>query len=83
MARAGSELRSLWLEHRRTVMFVTHSVEEAVVLGSRALVMSARPGRVVLDLPLPVAGPDVPSAEVRALPEAVAAAERIRTALDG
>ncbi len=49
-----------WLAHslaleRRTVVLVTHDVEEAVLLGDRVLVMSPRPGRMLADLP--VAGP--------------------------
>ena len=79
--RLQADLRALWLEDRRTVVFVTHSVEEAVVLGSRALVMSARPGCVTLDLPLPFAAAGHAPAELRALPEAVEAADRLRQAI--
>jgi ABC-type nitrate/sulfonate/bicarbonate transport system ATPase subunit len=79
--RLQGELRALWLERRRTVVFVTHSVEEAVVLGSRVLVMSPRPGRVTLDLDLPFSASGLPPSELRALPEAVAAAERLRAAI--
>ena len=51
-----------WLAHvlatePRTVVLVTHDVEEAVVLGDRVVVMSARPGRVVLELDVPLARP--------------------------
>jgi ABC-type nitrate/sulfonate/bicarbonate transport system ATPase subunit len=49
------ELLSLWSEERKTVVFVTHSMEEAVYLSDRVVVLSPRPGRVhrVLDVPLP------------------------------
>jgi NitT/TauT family transport system ATP-binding protein len=47
-----AELERIWLERRPTVLFVTHNVAEAVTLGTRAIVMSARPGRVKLDLDL-------------------------------
>ncbi|MCW2829727.1 MAG: transporter ATP-binding protein [Aeromicrobium sp.] len=44
-------------EGRRTVIFVTHSLEEAIILGDRVVTMSARPGRVVDDLIVPFARP--------------------------
>jgi NitT/TauT family transport system ATP-binding protein len=47
--RLDERLRDLWLKHRMTVVFVTHALAEAVFLAERALVMSPRPGRVVLD----------------------------------
>ena len=43
------ELQELWLRSRMTVVFVTHNVREAVVLGDRVLVMSPRPGRIVAE----------------------------------
>jgi NitT/TauT family transport system ATP-binding protein len=44
------ELLSLWDQLRFTVMFVTHSIEEAVLIGSRVLVLSPHPGRVRAEL---------------------------------
>jgi NitT/TauT family transport system ATP-binding protein len=49
------DLQTLWLRSKPTVVFVTHSIQEAVFLSDRIVVMAPRPGRVeaVLDVPLP------------------------------
>ena len=61
--RLHEELESLWAATRKTVLFVTHNVREAVALGDRVLVFSPRPGRIVADvrvtLPRPRALEDV------------------------
>lgn len=48
------ELLHIWEQTRVTVMFITHSMEEAVLLGDRVVLMSARPGRIaeIVDVPL-------------------------------
>jgi NitT/TauT family transport system ATP-binding protein len=51
------DLLALWQADRRTVVFVTHSLEEALVLGDRVAVMSSRPGRVVASLEVPFERP--------------------------
>ncbi len=50
-------LLGIWEEQRKTVLFVTHDIDEAVFMGSRVVVMSARPGRIKLDRVVPLAHP--------------------------
>ena len=51
----GFELLRLWEERRKTILFVTHSIPEAILLSDRVVVMTPRPGRLalVLDVQLP------------------------------
>jgi len=49
--RLNDDLLALWETFRWTIVFVTHSVTEAVYLSSRIVVMAAQPGRVIADLP--------------------------------
>lgn len=51
------QLLQIWEQERCTVIFVTHSLEEALVLGDRIVVMSARPGRVIYDERVPFGRP--------------------------
>ncbi len=50
-------LLGIWEAERKTVLFVTHDIDEAVFMGSRVVVMSARPGRIKLDRAVPIAHP--------------------------
>jgi ABC-type nitrate/sulfonate/bicarbonate transport system ATPase subunit len=50
-------LLGIWEAERKTVLFVTHDIDEAVFMGSRVVVMSARPGRIKLDREIPFAHP--------------------------
>ncbi len=77
--RLNEQLQGLWLRERRTVVFVTHSIAEAVYLSTRIVVMSPRPGRIVrvIDSPLP----DERHLGLRDTPEFMAVAHAVREAL--
>mgnify|MGYP003335732440 FL=1 len=55
--RMGFELMRIWQRYRKTVVFITHSLAEAVFLSDQVILMSARPGRIhrihTIDLPRP------------------------------
>ena len=51
------DLEAIWLHRRMTVLFVTHSVDEAVLLADRVVVMSPRPGRIEQVLPIDLSRP--------------------------
>ncbi|GFZ33494.1 nitrate/sulfonate/bicarbonate ABC transporter ATP-binding protein [Clostridium zeae] len=52
-----TELQKVWLETQKTIIFITHSVEEAVLLGNRVIVMSANPGKVKREFKIDLARP--------------------------
>ncbi|MDB5569859.1 MAG: transporter ATP-binding protein [Hyphomicrobiales bacterium] len=51
------ELLKIWTERRKTVLFITHQIDEAVYLADRVLVFSSRPGRLAADIRIPFARP--------------------------
>jgi NitT/TauT family transport system ATP-binding protein len=55
------QLLALSQEQAKTVIFVTHSIEEAILLGDRVVVMGARPGRVIADIKIPFERPRSPA----------------------
>jgi len=55
--RMNFELERIWRESRPTTVMITHSVEEAVLLADRVLVLTERPGRVRMDTAVPFARP--------------------------
>ncbi len=60
------ELLNLWRQHRRTVVFITHSVAEALFLGDRVIVMTARPGGIKREIRIELPHPrDITADEFR------------------
>jgi NitT/TauT family transport system ATP-binding protein len=51
------ELLRIWERDRKTVIFITHSISEAVFLSDRVVVMSKRPARIIDDLVIPLSRP--------------------------
>jgi NitT/TauT family transport system ATP-binding protein len=79
--RLNEQLQALWQRERRTVVFVTHSIAEAVYLSTRIVVMSPRPGRVVKVIRSSL--PDVRALGLRDTPEFITIAHEVREALHG
>src|SRR6185369_10209674 len=77
--KMNEELLRIWAKTRKTVIFVTHSIDEAVLLSTKIVVMSARPGRIIdiIDSTLPAER----SLETRETPAALELAQRVRLGL--
>jgi len=73
----NTDLQRLWVTLSNTVVFITHSIDEAVFLSDRVLVMSARPGRIQIDLEINLPRPR--TAAARSDPAFIAYVERIRS----
>ncbi len=60
-----ADVQAIWQKQRKTVVFVTHNVREAICLGDRILLMSASPGRILEDFPIALDRPrDINCSEV-------------------
>ena len=68
-------LLGIWEREQKTVLFVTHDIEEAIFVGSRVVVMSARPGRIKADIPVDLPHPRPYT--IKTTPEFVALKERL------
>ncbi len=55
--RMHGELERIWLETKKTVLFVTHSISESIKLSERIIVMGTRPGRIIADIPVKLPRP--------------------------
>jgi len=71
-------LTDLWQENQTTIIFVTHNIDEAIVLGSRVVVFSERPGKIVCEFEI-----DLPRPRDRMTEEFTKLFMRIRTTLSG
>ena len=76
-----SDLQTLWVQRRPTVVFVTHSIEEAVQLSTRVAVITPRPGRVETVVPIDLPYPR--DFEVKASPEFASYVHRIQEIFRG
>jgi NitT/TauT family transport system ATP-binding protein len=79
--RLDEQLRGLWARRGMTVIFVTHSINEAVFLARRAVVLSRRPGRVLLDRRIDL--PDERTGELRTTAAFAREAHALHVALRG
>jgi NitT/TauT family transport system ATP-binding protein len=68
-------LLGIWERDQKTVLFVTHDIEEAIFLGSRVIVMSARPGRIKAEIAIDLRHPR--SYRIKTTPEFIALKERL------
>ena len=75
----NEQLLRLWEETGKTVVFVTHSIPEAVFLSSRIVVMSSRPGRIIDVIPCNL--PRCRTLEIRETPEFLKIAQQVRMGL--
>ena len=73
-------LLDIWQRHQRTILFITHDVEEAIFLGDRVMVMTARPGRIKLVLDIPLRRPR--PAEMLTSPEFIALKRKVLAAIE-
>ena len=79
--RMGDELLHIWQARRKTVLMVTHSISEAIYLSDRVLVLSARPGRLKIDLSVNLPRPRTP--EMRYSSQFTTLAHTLRDSLQG
>jgi NitT/TauT family transport system ATP-binding protein len=70
-----AELLRIWSASTKTVLFITHQIDEAIFLSDRVIVMSARPGRIIADIPIQLDRPR--SLEIKRTPPFVAYEDQI------
>ena len=77
--RMGLELLRIWQASQKAVILVTHSISEALLLSDRILVLTSRPGKVTLNLPVSLPRPRLE--EIRYSPEFIQLERRLRNSL--
>ena len=77
--RMAMELARIWQTNRKTVIMVTHSISEALLLADRILVLTSRPGKIGLDLAVDLARPRWE--QVRYSPDFAALEQQLRQAI--
>ena len=75
-----AELLRIWADTRKTVLFVTHQIDEAIFLSDRVIVMSARPGRIILDTAVDLPRPR--SLEIKESPEFLSMQKKVWSLLE-
>jgi NitT/TauT family transport system ATP-binding protein len=76
-----TELLSIWQASRKTVLLITHQIDEAVFLSDTVIVFSARPGTVRAKIPIPISRPR--SLEVKRQPAFMAIVDQIWNMIEG
>jgi NitT/TauT family transport system ATP-binding protein len=76
-----SELLGIWQQTGKTVLFVTHQIDEAIYLSDRVLVMSARPGRLLADISIDLPRPR--SLEIKRTPQFLDYIDRVWRLIEG
>jgi NitT/TauT family transport system ATP-binding protein len=76
----GDELSRIWQSRRKTVVMVTHAIDEAILLSDRILVLGSQPGRLVLDIAVDLPRPR--ALALRYTPKFGDLAQTLRTAID-
>jgi NitT/TauT family transport system ATP-binding protein len=69
-------LTNMWQQFRISVLFITHDIEESIFLSDRVFVMTARPGRIKAEIPVPLPRPRTP--EMTATPEFIGMVQRLK-----